>query len=205
MGPSEPLKKHAPATGPVRPASRPSHGGAGAGGVIDLALAKHAAARRGAAATGPVLTVAAWQRALLLGTAVLLLISGGTWLAVHYLLGAGAGELPHPLEPWLMRLHGLGAFAALFAGGAMAGAHVGAGWRVSARLGTQRRSGLALCTLLALTVLSAYLLYYSAPEDWRGPLGWVHAGLGAALAATGGWHARRRVLRQRKPAADTAR
>ncbi|WP_298233100.1 hypothetical protein [uncultured Azohydromonas sp.] len=173
--------------------------------MIDLAVAKHLAVRHGAAAPGPALTVAAWQRALLLGTAVLLLSSGGTWLAVHYLLGAGAGELPHPTEPWLMRLHGLGAFAALFAGGGIAGAHVGAGWRVSARLGTQRRSGLVLCTLLALTVLSAYLLYYFAPEDWRGPLGWAHAGLGAALAATGGWHARRRLLRSRKSAADTVR
>ena len=205
MGPSEPLKRNTPAAGPGRPASRPPRGGAGAGGVIDLALAKHLAARHGAAATGPALTVAAWQRALLLGTAALLLASGGTWLALHYLLGAGAGELPHPLEPWLMRLHGLGAFAALFAGGGIAGSHVGAGWRVSARLGTQRRSGLALCTLLALTVLSAYLLYYFAPEDWRGSLGWLHAGLGAALAAIGSWHARRRLLRARKPAADTVR
>jgi hypothetical protein len=199
--------KHTPAAGPARAAQhRPPQGAAGAGGVIDLALAKHLTARHGGAAgTGPVLTVAAWQRALLLGTALLLLVSGGAWLAVHYLLGAGAGELPHPLEAWLMRLHGLGAFAALFAGGVMVGAHVNAGWRVSARMGTQRRSGIALCSLLSLTVLSAYLLYYFAPEDWRPPLGWMHAGLGAALAGTGLWHARRRLLRWRKSTADTAR
>jgi hypothetical protein len=191
MGPSKPLK-NAPGQGAPRP-----HG---AGGVIDLALAKHAAAARHGAAVsaGPTLTVARWQRGLLLGTAALLLASGATWLAVHYLLGAGAGELPHPAEPWLMRLHGLGAFAALFAGGAIAGAHIPAGWRVSARLGRQRQSGLALASLLSLTVLSAYLLYYFAPEEWRGLLGWIHAGLGTALAATGCWHARRRVLSWRK-------
>lgn len=131
-------------------------------------------------------------------TAALLLGSGATWLAVHYLLGAGAGELPHPAEPWLMRLHGAGAFAALFAGGAIAGAHVQAGWRVSARLGRQRGSGIALLSLLSLTVLSAYLLYYFAPEAWRGLMGWMHAALGASLAGTGLWHARGRVLRWRK-------
>jgi hypothetical protein len=171
----------------------------GAGGVIDLALAKHTAARHAAGTgAGPALTVARWQRWLLLGAAALLLASGGAWLAVHYLLGAGAGELPHPAEPWLMRLHGLGTFAALFAGGVIVGAHVPAGWRVSARLGTQRRSGIALCSLLALTVLSAYLLYYFAPEEWRGLMGWTHAGLGTAATGIACWHARRRVLRWRK-------
>ncbi|WP_066335713.1 hypothetical protein [Azohydromonas lata] len=192
MGPSKPLK-HSP----------PPHRPHGAGGVIDLALAKHATARHAAAAAGaaraPTLTVARWQRLLLLATAALLLASGAAWLAVHYLLGAGAGELPHPAEPWLMRLHGAGAFAALFAAGAMAGAHVQAGWRVSARLGRQRGSGIALVSLLSLTVLSAYLLYYFAPEAWRGLMGWIHAGLGASLAGTGLWHARRRLLSWRKP------
>ena len=192
MGPSKPLTQ----------ASPPPHRPHGAGSVIDLALAKHNSARHAAAApaapNAPALTVARWQRRLMALTAGLLLGSGATWLAVHYLLGAGAGELPHPAEPWLMRLHGAGAFAALFAGGAIAGAHVQAGWRVSARLGRQRGSGLALLSLLSLTVLSAYLLYYFAPEQWRGPLGWLHAGLGASLAGTGLWHARRRVLRWRK-------
>jgi hypothetical protein len=167
--------------------------------VIDLALAKHMAARH-AVNTGaaPALTVARWQRLLLLGTALLLLISGGAWLAVHYLLGAGAGELPHPLEPWLMKLHGLGAFTALFGVGVLVGAHVPAGWRVSARLNRQRRSGIVLSSVLGATVLSAYLLYYFAPEEWRGLMGWTHAALGTALALQGGWHARRRFLSWRK-------
>lgn len=135
-----------------------------------------------------------WQRRLLLAVLLLLAPSGVAWLALHYLAGAGAGELPHPAEPWLMKLHGAGAFAALFAAGVLAGSHVGPGWRVSGVQRRQRRSGLGLCALLGATALSAWALYYAAPEDVRPLLGWVHAGLGGTLAALGGWHARRRWL-----------
>ena len=64
--------------------------------------------------------LAPWQRRLLVGSGVLLLATGLAWLAVHYTVGAGAGEMPAPAEAWLMRLHGLAAFAALFLLGALA-------------------------------------------------------------------------------------
>ena len=40
------------------------------------------------------------QRVLVHASGWLLLASGLAWLAVHYLAGAGAGELPHPMEVW---------------------------------------------------------------------------------------------------------
>jgi hypothetical protein len=124
-----------------------------------------------------------WQRAALYICTVLLLVTGVLWLAVHYGIGAGAGELPHPLEAWAMRLHGLAGFGALFVFGALAAQHIPHGWRMTARqrYANQRGSGLALCTLAALLALSGYALYYFAPEGVRPALGWAHAGIGLAL------------------------
>lgn len=136
-----------------------------------------------------------WQRACLWSCAALLLASGLAWLPLHYLWGAGAGELPHPLEAWAMRLHGLGSFGALFVLGVLAAAHVPTGWRLSGRhrQAGQRRTGLALCTLAALLALTGYQLYYFAPEALRPALGLLHAGLGLAMALLGAWHGRRRT------------
>ena len=132
-----------------------------------------------------------WQRASLHAVGAVLLATGGAWLALHYSLGAG--ELPHPLEAWTMKLHGLAAFAGLFMLGVVAGSHVPHGWRSSARhrWAHQRGSGLALCALGALLALSGYLLYYFAPEALRPALGWAHSGAGVAMAAMLVKHGRR--------------
>jgi hypothetical protein len=124
-----------------------------------------------------------WQRLGLFTSGALLLLSGLVWLAVHYSVGAGAGELPHALEAWSLRLHGLAAFAGLFVLGALAAAHVPHGWRMSRRRrwSAQRRSGALLCGVAALLALSGYLLFYFAPEAIRPALGWAHTGLGVAM------------------------
>jgi hypothetical protein len=144
-----------------------------------------------------------WQRRGLYLSGALLLATGTVWLAVHYTIGAGAGELPHPLEAWCLRLHGLGAFAGLFIAGVLAAAHIPRGWRLldmassapsappAAQPGAnkaphrarQRASGIGLCVLGAALVLTGYLLYYFAPEPWRPALGWLHTGVGMAMAA----------------------
>lgn len=92
-----------------------------------------------------------------------------------------------------MRLHGLASFLTLLALGAIGGQHIPAGWKLSRRhrRTRQRNTGLLLSTLLSLTVLTAYVLYYFAPEGLRDPLGWAHATLGA-LALTVWWLHRRR-------------
>ena len=132
--------------------------------------------------------VAPWERRLLHASAWLLAASGVAWLGIHYLWGAGAGELPHPLEPWLIRLHGAAAFAALFVAGVLSAGHIPNGWRLTAPkmrradLAGQRRTGLAMTTLGAAAVFSGYLLYYFAPEPVRPSLGWVHAIIGLTMA-----------------------
>lgn len=129
-----------------------------------------------------------WQYRALYVTAAALTLSGLFWLALHYLWGAGAGNLPHPLEPWWMRLHGAAAFAGLFMAGVLSAAHVPQGWRVTTRnprlrqhRAGQRRTGIALCVLGAVVALSGYLLYYFAPENLHELMGWAHSVLGLML------------------------
>lgn len=133
-----------------------------------------------------------WQRLALYLTGALLLLTGAAWLAIHYSIGAGAGELPHPLEAWMLRLHGLAAFGAVFVLGALAAAHIPQGWRLSQRRrwAGQRSSGLQLCAAGALLVLSGYALFYFAPESVRPALGWAHTAIGLAMAALVASHRR---------------
>lgn len=140
-----------------------------------------------------------WQRLCLYAAGTLLLASGAAWLALHYLLGEGAGGLPHPAEAWLMRLHGLAGFVALFMLGVLAAHHVPHGWRLGARhrFARQRGSGALLCTLAALLAATGYALYYFAPEGVRPALGWVHSTFGLVMAGL--------VLSHRRGAARTDR
>lgn len=139
-----------------------------------------------------------WQRRTIVATAVCLLVSGLAWLALHHAWAgswwevagpAGSGGLPHPLEAWLMRWHGLSALAGLFAGGLVAAGHVARGWR----LGWQRPTGLSLSILGALLALSGYALWYLVPESWHAAAGWAHAAAGALAFAVGALHVRRRA------------
>lgn len=156
-----------------------------------------------------------WQRWLLDGAGWMLLASGALWLALHYGRSDPAGDvLPHPLEPWAMRLHGLAGFVALFVLGALASVHVPHGWRITARrsghgLGrtaragrVQRRWGVILCTLAALLAASAWLLYYFAPDNVRPALGLAHSAAGLAMAMAL-WLHRRASLRALPLRSDT--
>jgi hypothetical protein len=124
------------------------------------------------------------QRVLVHVTGWLLLASGITWLAFHYAVGTGAGELPHPMEAWLVRLHALVAWVATFALGELAASHVPRGWHTTMRrrAPTQRRLGVALCALAAALVLSGYALMYLVPEPSRAAWGWAHSAVGVAMA-----------------------
>ena len=126
-----------------------------------------------------------WQRIALYLTGAVLLASGATWLAVHYSIGAGAGELPHPIESWCLRVHGLAATGALFVFGAIAASHIPHGWKLARRRGwaSQRLYGIGLSACATLLALTGYALYYFAPEGVRPALGWVHAGIGVLMIA----------------------
>jgi len=127
----------------------------------------------------------AWhQRLLVHSCGWLLLASGLLWLGVHYLAGAGAGALPHPMEAWTMRAHALAAWFAAFALGEVAASHVPRGWHTTMRrrAATQRRLGLALCAMALLLVLSGYALMYLVSESSRPAWGWTHSATGVVMA-----------------------
>lgn len=142
--------------------------------------------------SGTIHHLSPWQRRGLYAAVTLLILTGLPWLALHYTVGAGAGELPHPLETWLMRVHGLAAFAGLFMFGVIAGVHIPRGWRMSARLrwANQRALGLIVTTLCGALALSAYAMFYLLPEDWHAPVGWGHAVLGLLLVVALPLHVR---------------
>jgi len=143
-----------------------------------------------------------WQRRVVVLAAWALLLTGLAWLPLHYLWGTGAGKLPHPLEPWLLRLHGLAAPVGLFALGLLSSAHVPRGWRS----GRQRASGLSLCLLIGALAASGYALSYLAPEPWHAALGWAHAGLGMGAFLLGSLHSLgRKSLAVRSAGGDTSR
>ncbi len=138
-----------------------------------------------------------WQRRLLYGSGAVLLLSGLAWLAVHYSVGGGTGELPHAAEPWLMRLHGLAMLVWLFSQGTLAAAHVPQGWRSTGRhrWAGQRNSGVMLCVSSGLLAATGYLLYYGAPEALRPTVGWLHSLVGVAIAVLLLTHRRHAVSR----------
>lgn len=121
-----------------------------------------------------------WQACLLYASAGALLLTGLVWLGVHYAIGAGADRLPHPVEPWAMRLHGLAAIFVSFAFGTLAAEHVPRGWRLGEhrRWAGQRVSGTALCACVLTLLFTGYLLYYFVPEGLRPVTGLLHSGIG---------------------------
>ncbi|MBI3530013.1 MAG: hypothetical protein HY067_18860 [Betaproteobacteria bacterium] len=142
----------------------------------------------------PVNRLARWQRQVLYCTGAVLMLSGVLWLVVHYSVGAGAGELPHPMESWMLRVHGLAAFGGLFMFGVLSASHVPHGWRVTRRhhWASQRSSGVTLCVLAAALATTGYFLYYFAPEPIRPALGWAHALVGMATGILIILHRRRK-------------
>lgn len=137
--------------------------------------------------------VAPWQRRLLDASLWVLGMTGAAWLVAHYAFGAGndAVGLPHASEAWWMRLHGLAAFALLIVFGAFLPLHLPRGWRIQSKRGVE----MAMLVCFGGAIVSAYLLYYFAPEPLHAAMGWVHAGVGAGAVVGAAWHRYRRDLR----------
>ena len=116
----------------------------------------------------------------------LLLLTGIGWLVAHYLLAPAAGPfgaVPHPSEPWWLRLHGAAALGFLVAFGALLPQHVGHNWRRRQHY----RTGLTLVVAVALLALTGYGLYYLVSDELRPIASIVHwvVGLASTLALVG--------------------
>lgn len=130
--------------------------------------------------------LARWQIWLLALSGAGLWLSGAAWLLLHYFCQRqGAfGPETNPVEPWMMKAHGLLLIPALLGIGGMFVAHIPKGWSHN----RQRIAGIALCSVLALLVASGYLLYYVGDETVRGWTSPVHWGVGLGLPVIFLWH-----------------
>jgi hypothetical protein len=128
----------------------------------------------------------------------LLLATGAGWLIAHYSLRTEdlvAEGLPHPSEPWWMRLHGAAQLGFLIAFGALLPEHVLHGWRH--RL--NRFSGVAVIVVVIALTLTGYGLYYAVGDTLRQWISVIHWSVGLVAAAIVIWHILRgRALRRER-------
>lgn len=119
---------------------------------------------------------------ILYGNVLLSLTSGTLWFALHR-WGQVEGDFGpeiHPLEPWLIKIHGAAAFCALIGLGYLLATHVHVAWRT--RL--NRLFGISLLSVIIALGLSGYLLYYGQGEALHETTCWVHLILGLLLPVT---------------------
>jgi uncharacterized RDD family membrane protein YckC len=102
-------------------------------------------------------------------------LSGVAWLVARYGL-RDVDELPHPLEPWTMRVHGLAAFAALWLLGQLWLVHIVPSWHAH-----RRNSGILLAAIMAVLLATGWLLYSATGEATRAIASLAHWTLGLAL------------------------
>lgn len=130
--------------------------------------------------------LASWQIWLLTLSGSALWLSGAAWLLLHY-FGQMPGEFGpemNPIEPWMMKLHGLALIPALLGIGGMFIAHIPKGWTHV----RQRVAGVTLCGVLTVLIASGYMLYYVGAETVRDWTGIVHWAIGLALPFVFLWH-----------------
>ena len=112
--------------------------------------------------------------------------SGAAWLLFRFVFRSPGefGDLPHPGEPWSMRVHGGAAMLFLVMLGTLVRSHILHGWR----LGRNRFSGITMIAIMVLLTLTGYGIYYAGGERIRPILSVLHWGIGVALPAALLWH-----------------
>ncbi|MDE2623677.1 MAG: hypothetical protein KGM83_10865 [Betaproteobacteria bacterium] len=147
--------------------------------------------------------LARWQIWLLVLSGGALWLSGAVWLVLHH-FGQVQGEFgpeENPIDPWMMRIHGLALLFVLLGIGAMLVAHIPKGWTHR----SQRVAGISLCTFLSALIVSGYMLYYVSGDDLREWTSVVHWVVGLPLPAVFVWHYlnglcdRRRTAKPKSP------
>jgi surface polysaccharide O-acyltransferase-like enzyme len=112
---------------------------------------------------------------------LLVYLTGVAWAWLHYVVhGPGDfGVQIHPAEPWMLRLHGVGAMVILVLLGTLLPEHVRFAWHAR----RNRVAGLALIVFFVFLVLTGYALYYLGDEYLRSRTSWLHLAAGIALPA----------------------
>ena len=143
-------------------------------------------------ATAPVarradsIRLGSWHQGAVYGATAALAVSGIIWLVLHYFLAVPGeyGPQTHPLEPWMLRLHGAAAMAGLVIYGSLLPVHVRRAWSIRRNIAL----GIALVTIMLLLTVTGYLLYYAGDENTRPVISAAHWILGLVVPALLVWH-----------------
>lgn len=141
----------------------------------------------------------AWQRRAIYVSGALLLASGLGWVLVAWPAGTEMSAAARTAATWLLRLHGVCAYAVLVIVGTVLPVHLRLGWTKK----RNRWSGSLLVGLLACLALTGLWLYYG-PESGREIVSNGHWWLGLVLPV---WLLLHRAwgLRSRRANASDAR
>ena len=144
-----------------------------------------------------------WHQGAVYGATAALAVSGIIWLVLHYFLAVPGeyGPQIHPLEPWMLRLHGAAAMAGLIIYGSLLPVHVRRAWSLRRNIVL----GIALVSVLLLLTITGYLLYYAGDENTRPVISAAHWILGLGVPGLLIWHivSGRAQSRAEKPSAQT--
>ena len=127
-----------------------------------------------------------WHQGAVYGATAALAVSGIVWLVLHYFLAVPGeyGPQIHPLEPWMLRLHGAAAMAGLIIYGSLLPVHVRRAWSIRRNIAL----GIGLVTIMLLLTFTGYLLYYAGDENTRPVISAAHWILGLVVPALLVWH-----------------
>jgi hypothetical protein len=127
-----------------------------------------------------------WHQFSVYAATAALGVTGAVWLVCHYLLATPGdfGPQPHPMEPWMLRLHGAAAMAGLIVYGSLLPIHVRRAWSLRRNLVL----GIAVIGAMLLLTLTGYLLYYAGGEESRAAISAVHWVAGLLAPALLTWH-----------------
>ncbi len=118
-------------------------------------------------------------RAMFYAVFAVLFASGAGWWVAHTWLqpAADSASAPSVVEPWLLKVHGAAAMAALLVLGTLYPTHISRSWRT----GRNRGWGIGLVVACLVLIVTGYLLYYVGSETIRDATVSIHLWLGVAL------------------------
>jgi hypothetical protein len=143
-------------------------------------------------------------RAALYTVFSVLFVTGVAWLPADRLKNTAGADLWSALAPVLLVAHGGAAMVALLLLGALVPLHLAPAWRRD----KNRALGVAMATLTALLIATAYGLYYIGSDTLREWTSDLHIALGLGFPAlltahviTGRRHCSRQEVVPRRPCA----
>lgn len=127
-----------------------------------------------------------WHQFAVYAATAALALSGLLWLVYHFFFETPGdfGPQIHPMEPWMLRVHGAAAMAGLIVYGSLLPIHIRRAW-------TLRRNivlGVGLIAIMLMLTVTGYLLYYAGGEQSRGVISAVHWIVGLVVPLLLLWH-----------------